>query len=673
MNRLVISARNSRGAFRPDIEGLRGIAVILVVLFHTGVPGFRGGYVGVDVFFVVSGYLITSLIVMEIEKTDAFSVRNFYARRVRRLLPASGLAIVGVVLAGFVLYSPLELSRYAIWGAFTSLYIGNFMFMRDAVNYFAGPATHNPFLHTWSLAVEEQFYLLWPALIALISWRSLSRRRLAGWLFAVTVLSLAASIWVTAVRQPWAFLSLPTRAWEFGVGGLGCLLPTDVLSPSRGWLKLLSWMGFTSLLAAGHYYGSVRPMFPGYVALVPVLGTLAMLLEGAPAAPSILQSMLAWPGLQWMGRLSYSWYLWHWPFLIYAKACLPELSWRGRLLVALAALFLAQLTYWFLENPVRHNSFLIARPSLSLGLAVLIPAVGVSIALAASHAASVSLSTAQQHQIEVATIVGTWHDCIVPENASATTECIFGDHGSQTQIVLFGDSHAGQWFPAVNSIAEQKHWKLVTLLKANCQVAAREINPQGRATNASCEMWEVKAFERISVLRPSMVVLGESARAVGDPRMSQWPVTPREWEDGLRVALNKLDAMGTKTLVIADIPYASFEVPVCLSRAASAKWGPKSCEINSEAGLNQQVRDGERAAVDSNSGARWVDFSGLFCRGSRCATIIDNLVAYRDDNHISEILARHLTPQLLHEMDLLIDPPNSKASVLSMNHPDRAR
>ena len=125
--------------------------------------------------------------------------------------------------------------------------------------------------------------------------------------------------------------------------------------------------------------------------------------------------------------------------------------------------------------------------------------------------------------------------------------------------------------------------------------------------------------------------------------------------------------MGTKTLVIADIPYASFEVPVCLSRAASAKWGPKSCEINSEAGLNQQVRDGERAAVDSNSGARWVDFSGLFCRGSRCATIIDNLVAYRDDNHISEILARHLTPQLLHEMDLLIDPPNSKASVLSMN------
>ena len=652
-----VPIRHSRGTFRPDIEGLRGIAVMLVVLFHSGVPGLRGGYVGVDVFFVVSGYLITGLIVTEIEKTAAFSVKNFYARRVRRLLPASGLAVVGVVLAGFVLYSPLEQSRYAIWGAYTSLYIGNFMFMRDAVNYFAGPVTHNPFLHTWSLAVEEQFYLLWPALIALISWRSLSRRRLAGWLFAVTVLSLAASIWVTDVRQPWAFFSLPTRAWEFGVGGLGCLLRREDLSPRQGWLKLLGWVGLTALLAAGHYYHSVRLVFPGYVALVPVLGTLAMLLEGASGAPSILQGMLAWPVMQWLGRLSYSWYLWHWPFLIYAKTCLPELSWRGRLLVAVAALMLAQLTYWFLENPVRLNSFLIARPSLSLGLAVLIPAVGMSVALAASHAASVTLSTGQQHQIEVASLVGASHDCVVPLGASGSTECIFGDHGSQTKVVLFGDSHAGQWLPAVNSIAEQKHWELVTLLKANCQVAARQINPEGRATDTWCEAWEAKALERISALRPVMVVLGESAAAVGNPRMSRWPVTPRKWEDGLRVALSKLDATGTKTLVIADIPYASFDVPVCLSRVASAKWGPKSCEITREAGLNQQVRDGERAAVDSDSAARWVDFSGSFCRGSRCETIIDNLVAYRDDNHISETLARHLTPQLLHEVDLLMGSP----------------
>src|SRR4051794_22687109 len=168
MNSRVTAGRRPGGAFRPDIEGLRGIAVLLVVLFHCGVPGFRGGYIGVDVFFALSGYLITGLIVAEIEKTAAFSFRNFYARRVRRLLPASGLMVVGVLSAGVVLYSPLELARYAIWGSYTSLYFSNFMFARESVNYFAGAVRDNPFLHTWSLAVEEQFYLLWPALIVLV-------------------------------------------------------------------------------------------------------------------------------------------------------------------------------------------------------------------------------------------------------------------------------------------------------------------------------------------------------------------------------------------------------------------------------------------------------------------------------------------------------------------------
>jgi hypothetical protein len=536
------------------------------------------------------------------------------------------------------------------------------MFMREAVNYFAGAVTINPFLHTWSLAVEEQFYLLWPALIVLASGRSLSRGRLAGWLLAVTVMSLAASIWVTHVSQPSAFFSLPTRAWEFGAGGLACLLRRDDLLQKQKWLKLLSWAGFAALLAAGHYFYSVMLVFPGYVALVPVAGTLAMLLEGATGTPSILQNMLGLPVMQWLGRLSYSWYLWHWPFLIYAKACLPGLSWRGRLLVAFGALLMAQLTYWLLENPVRFNPFLMARPALSIGLAVLVPAVGVSVALGANHAASVTLSTGQQQQIGAASAVGTWHDCLVPVGVFDVKECIFGDRGSRTKIVLFGDSHAGQWFPAANSMAEERHWQLVTLLKANCQVAAREVNSEGHARDASCEAWQGKAIERIAVLRPSLVMLGESAAGVGNPRLNERPVTPREWQVGLRTVLNKLDAIGTKTLVMADIPYSSFDVPVCLSRAASAKWGSKSCVITREAGLNQQVRDLERAAVSGDSSVRWVDFSGLFCPGSSCQTIIDHLVAYRDDSHISEILALHLAPQLLHEVDLLMIPPGSQTS-----------
>jgi len=537
MKSLATSNHPARESFRPDIEGLRGIAVLLVVLFHTGLPGFRGGYVGVDVFFALSGYLITGLIVSEIDKTASFSFRNFYARRVRRLLPASGLMVMGVLLAGLVLYSPLELSRYVIWGAYASSYVSNFMCMREAGNYFAGTVTGNPFLHAWSLSVEEQFYLLWPALIALVFLRSRSRRRLAVSLFAVTVLSLGACIWVTYVRQPWAFYSLPTRAWEFGAGGLACLLRPEAWSGQawsgkQKWLKVLSWAGLAGLLGSAYSFDAVKLVFPGYVAIVPVGGTLAMLLEGAAGhrssrsilQKSILQRMLAGPLMQWLGRLSYSWYLWHWPFLIFAKACAPGLRWYGRLLVAASALLMAQLTYWFLENPVRFNPFLVAKPALSLGMAVLVPAAGITTTLGVSYFTSRSLANGEQSQFEAATRIGPWRDCLEPTDASRFTECVFGDRQSTTNVVLLGDSHAAQWFSAVNSIAVEKRWRLVTLLKGNCQIAALEKTSDGRLRYARCEAWRGKALARIAALRPAMVVLGEASGWVAGGR----PVSPEQ-------------------------------------------------------------------------------------------------------------------------------------------------
>ena len=237
----VTSSSNSRSSFRPDIEGLRGLAVLLVVLFHSRVPGFNGGFVGVDIFFALSGYLITGLIVAEVEQTGTFSFRNFYARRVRRLLPASGLAVVGILLFGFVIYSPLEMASYAKWAIYTSLYISNYMFMRDAANYFAADVETNPFLHTWSLAIEEQFYLFWPALIVLsLSWLK-SRRRLAVVLCVICIASFIFCVWLTRVRQPWAFFSLPSRVWEFSLGGMACLLGKPQLAQRSSMLKWLAW------------------------------------------------------------------------------------------------------------------------------------------------------------------------------------------------------------------------------------------------------------------------------------------------------------------------------------------------------------------------------------------------------------------------------------------------
>lgn len=648
------ASRNSGRAFRPDIEGLRGLAVLLVVLFHSGVPGFRGGYIGVDVFFVVSGYLITQLIVAEINKTSGFSFKNFYARRVRRLLPASGLMVIGVLLAERLLYSPLELSRYAMWGTYTSLYSSNFMFMREANMYFAGKAVNNPFLHTWSLAVEEQFYLFWPALIATMVLLPRFRRRMPLCLFGVTVLSLAASVWVTHFRQPWAFFSLPTRAWEFGAGGLACLLPQEFLAGREKWITFASWAGFGALLASGHFFGSLEEIFPGYVAILPVAGTLAILLEGAAGATSIMQYILAWPVMQWLGKLSYSWYLWHWPFLIFAKTCLPDLTWISRLAVAIGALLMAQITYWIVENPVRFHPRLMMRPALSLSLAVWVPAVCVSVALLMNHAASRALFSGEQQKIaSAANTIGPWHPCIVPLGDDHLRECVFGDNTSNTDVVLLGDSHAGQWYPALDFIAEEKHWRLVTILKANCQIAALEAYPDGRALDPSCQAWRKKALDRITVLHPALLVLGESAAGVANPGMSARPVSPQEWEDGLRSELITWRAMKIKTLVMADIPYPHYDVPVCLSRLAAGDWGANPCVIARTIALNEKVRKAEVQAVGGNTDARWADMSNLFCSATECKTVVDGYVAYRDDNHISESLARHLAGHLDQEIELL--------------------
>lgn len=220
------SSHEQSSAFRPDIEGLRGIAVLLVVLFHCGLSGFSGGFIGVDVFFVLSGFLITRLLVSEVQKTSTLSLLEFYARRVRRLLPAFALTLVATLLVGAILMTPLELNWTGSAGRAAALYGSNIFFDKNAGDYFSRDVQSNPLLHTWSLAVEEQFYLFWPLLILLTFrwWGSL--QRLATVLFGLTLISLCIGVVSAPYSGTFAFYELPGRAWEFGIGGLAALLPS---------------------------------------------------------------------------------------------------------------------------------------------------------------------------------------------------------------------------------------------------------------------------------------------------------------------------------------------------------------------------------------------------------------------------------------------------------------
>jgi peptidoglycan/LPS O-acetylase OafA/YrhL len=660
--------------FRPDIEGMRGIAVLLVVMFHCGVPGFGGGFIGVDVFFALSGYLITGLILTEIARTGTLGFRNFYARRARRLLPASGLMVLGTLLLSVLVYSPLEVARFAKWASYTSLYISNFAFMRDASNYFASDVATNPFLHTWSLAVEEQFYLVWPALIVTALWVLKSRRRFATLLILLSSISLVLCVWLTHHRQPWAFFSLPVRAWEFGFGGLACMVSARELRMHPLWMKAFGWAGLLAVLAGGYFYSS-QTRFPGIAALLPVAGTLATLVAGTAGISSALSVLLGNRILQFFGRLSYSWYLWHWPILLMTSVRFPGVTWHGKLLAAAVALLLAQITFLVLEKPIRLSSFLIARPALSLGLVLLTAVSGITGALIVQSRAQRILAAGEQAKFWAASNdarpLFDGH-CVVRAAGEKVVLCDFGDLQSGTSVVLFGDSHAEHWFPALEMIANEKHWHLLTVIKASCPPARVQVyNVTLKREDVECSLWRESALQRIVQLRPSLVILSEKDGLVANRARPAVPgnhsVSPQKWGEGLRSTVSYLDSHGVRTLVISDVPREGFDVPICLSRAAAHSWANQDCVLPREAALNEDARQAESAAIRGIGAARLVDFADKLCTDQLCQSVIDGEVVFRDSNHLTSNFARKLAPFLEREMESALRDPNGSSQPVQVS------
>lgn len=630
--------------------------MLLVVLFHSGVPGFGGGYIGVDVFFALSGYLITSIILNEITKRGKLSFRNFYARRARRLLPAAGLVVVSTLLFIVLLYSPLELARFAKWASYTSLYASNYMFLRDASNYFASDVTRNPYLHTWSLAVEEQFYLFWPGLIALSLMATKARRHLATVLIVISVVSLALCVWLTDSRAYWAFFSLPTRAWEFGLGGLGCMVPDEWLARRKNLLAIAGWCGFAAVLAGGVLYTS-QTAFPGFTALLPVVGTTTVLIAWFSGVPWSPATLLSFGPLQYLGRLSYSWYLWHWPILLLAELRFPEIAWLGKLLAAVVALLLAHLTYATLEKPVRFHPFLVVRPALSLGLAPLVALIGVTASLLCQRIARHELASEPQASFWAAAndrrILFDAH-CMTASGKTRLAECVYGDRSSETLVVLFGDSHAEHWFPALNRISTDNHWRLLTLLKSSCPAAeVKMFNAGLKREDSECDLWRQAALTRIAGLHPYLVVVSESDEPVAEPggRVKPHSVSPADWQRGLRSTVSYLDSRDLKTIVIADVPRHEFDVPTCLSRAAAGHRPVDDCSVARSSGLNEDARRAERSAVSGLNNARFVDMVDQFCSGHSCPTVIEGQVVFRDKDHVTSTFSQSLAPVLKHEID----------------------
>ncbi len=633
---------SARHAYNLGLQGMRGIAILLVLLNHASIPGFGGGFVGVDVFFVISGYLIGGLLLREMQATGRVDLWAFFARRVRRLLPAS-LIVIATVLVGIrLMYAPHEQDELLSSVRASALYAANLWFASRPTDYFGGHTEANPLLHLRSLAVEEQFYLFWPLLMLVacrFGQRVGPRRSVIALVVVTGLVSLAACVAISQIQFKYAFFLTPMRVWEFGAGMLVAFNPawSRALRPwvlqALGGAALLLLVGVTLT-----YDGSLR--FPGFWAALPVLGAMGLLLVAERGVDSGAGRCLQWPVLRWVGDCSYSLYLWHWPVIIGAAVLAPvkgpELT-AG--LLALSVL-LGWLSYRYVEQVFMHRVARQARP-----LHVIAVGLGACIVVAAG-------AQFMRSQIPRATegdrymAAATWplvdpSGCLVLFDAVDQPPCEFGVTASDKTVVLFGDSHAAQWLPAVDMLARQQGWRVVALTKAVCPSVDTPVDFYvTRRRFEPCETWRARMFERIERLRPQLVVLGNSAGYHDVP-------LPR-WQDGMQRTVKHLQALGTQVVYLRDTPHTGLDVPTCWARVAWWGWTPADACTYPAFGPQHRLPLVAQAEQETarGLGIPYVDLSSQMCTSTRCPTRQGDMPMYRDRTHLSEPFVRALAPVL---------------------------
>jgi peptidoglycan/LPS O-acetylase OafA/YrhL len=511
--------------FRPDVEGLRAVAIVAVVLCHAGLSSFAGGYVGVDVFFVISGFLITRLLLGELERYGTVSLAGFYARRARRILPLVALVLVAVSVLSAVVFSPVrsfDVSRDVIS---SSLFVVNWHFAAQSVDYFSQGLEPSPVQHLWSLAIEEQFYLLWPALMLGATWlwrRRGSRVRPALWVtLALTgAASFAYGIHLTQASPSIAYFSTLGRGWELGLGAALALIGA-VRMPAK-LAAAVGWAGLGAIAYAVLRFDAATP-FPGAAALVPTLGTAALILAGASLTRFGPERLLGAAPVRYVGRISYSWYLWHWPALIFAVAIWGALSAPAGLAVMAASLLPTVLSHHLFEERFRRARVFVLFPrrALALGLGCTALAAGAGLLLVGVQP---TLKTAPLSQVKGAAALEEQPDpqekadalrpnprqagadrsqmfydgCFVGRSGTRSHHCVYGARGARQTLVLFGDSHAMQYFPAVDPLVRRHRLRLMALAKAECPPGdVKVLNPVSHSEYSQCDRWGQRSLARI--------------------------------------------------------------------------------------------------------------------------------------------------------------------------------
>ncbi len=663
-----------RSAVRPEIQALRAVAVLTVVVYHVWPEAMPGGFVGVDVFFAISGFLITAHLLREVDTTGTLSLWQFWARRARRLLPAALLTLFVCAVATIALVPPLHWQQFLTEIATSTAYVQNWQLASDAVDYLGADNRPSPVQHFWSLSAEEQFYVIWPLLIVVAAWTARRRMAITGVLLTVTGLSLWYSISETAANPAAAYFVTPTRVWEFGAGGLLALLGARAALPDRA-RALLSWAGLAAVAYAAASYGS-ETAFPGWAAAVPVLGALAVIHAGMPAARWAPSRILRLRPAQSLGDISYSVYLWHWPLLVFAPFVFtnPGLT-ETRILVAVLTVLLASLTKVLVEDPVRRSAWLSAQPRMTFACSAAATAVLAAVLVGGTSHVEAQIHEAERDSVE---LVAHTPDCfgaaardsrnpcqnralrtkVVPlpvaarheENApcanfrkeSGVSVCDFGVEPGKARktVALLGDSHASHWRAPLDVVARQRGWRGLSLTRTSCVFsAATKLTPE--PTRSQCLRW-VKGVPRFFRKHPEVDTVFIVGITGGTVRVPRGRTMLEAKIDGVRKAWKTLPDSVKQIVIIRDSPNVFGRTAECIDAAIVAKKRPGlRCALPRKSALDDDPAV-IAARKEHSPRLQAIDLSDVFCGRRLCYPVIGGALVYKDLHHFTLVFARTL-------------------------------
>lgn len=618
-----------KSQFRPDIEGLRAVAILLVIGAHFGVPGMSGGFSGVDVFFVISGYLITGLLVREHSETSSIQLLRFYANRFRRLFPALATMLIASGVAAYFILPETQNIAQSKAAAMAAVWMSNVHFAFADVNYFAAETNTNIFLHTWSLGVEEQFYILWPLLILLTARTfSITKHDRAIWAMLSIVLaaSLVGCLAIAQNHPVQAFYLMPTRAWQFATGAMTWLIVSRKLLPNRhsNYVALAGYL----LLLASLFLITQSTTYPGSLALLPTLATCALLWSGSTPT-SLSAKVLSLKPLQKIGQVSYSWYLWHWPVLILGEHLITI---KGNALNSLLAvslsLLIAIITHYLIENPIRYGQAKQAKPVWQVGITIAAMILLNSQLLKwNTHTEEILASQTNRYTEARSDLPFFYRDgCDDWYHSDELKPCSYGSQSAPKTVVLMGDSIGAQWFPTLTRIFDPADWKIIVLTKSSCPMVDEPFFYKRIGRDfTECSVWRDKAISWLSNQKPDIIFLGSAA---------SYPFTEQQLTSGTLRILKELSPNASEVYIIEANPVLGFNGPECLMQYQQAT--PRKCS-NKKNGKGQyaHVANILKPATSKYENTHWLETATFVCPKNNCMAEQDGVVVFRDSQHLT--------------------------------------